>query len=345
MSEQSQKKSPPSTSLSADSHAKTCPSQAPERGWRVKSPVYSGKCTVSLCSLDPESSSWRTSQASLLSMEQFVPFAGRFPKLGTISSGECYELTTPAWEHPTGESAGSASPTWPTPKANERGGWQRDKGGRIYPTLSGAVGVLQAAPTEWPTPTAWTQEETPEQFDARHEICRQRGRPIGKHLFVEVQRHQKEWPTPTAALGTSGQKSRGGSRKDELLLTGMAMKTWPTPLASDHKNAELPPCHMNRDSVPGEILRQNQQMEQQRQQQSLLTAEEAENMMSMSMLRDADPVLPKAKLNACWVEALMGFPQGWTSLSTDGQLHQDHTSTSGSHPEPSKALTQTDASD
>lgn len=345
MSEQSQVKSPPSTSSSADSHAKTCPSQAPERDWRVKSPVYSGKCTVSLCSLDPESSSWRTLQASLLSMEQFVLFAGRFPKQGTISSGECYELTTPAWEHPTDESAGSASHTWPTPKANERGGWQRDKGGRIYPTLSGAVGVLQAAPTEWPTPTAKTFDQDPETFDkrsARMALKWKNGNGAGRLLAVEVKR---EWPTPTATLGTSGQKSRGGSRKDELLLTGMAMKTWPTPVASDHRNAELPPSHMNRDSVPGEILRQNLQMEQQRQQQSLLTAEEAENMMSMSMLRDADPVLPKAKLNACWVEALMGFPQGWTSLSTDGQLHQDHTSTSGSHPEPSKALTQTDASD
>jgi len=174
------------------------------------------------------------------------------------------------------------------------------------------VGVLQAAPTEWPTPSSNTFEQDPETFDKRR-----------------------------ARLKLKGINGNGAGR----LLAVEVKREWPTPLASDHKNAELPPSHMNRDSVPGEILRQNLQMEQQRQQRSLLTAEEAESMMSMSMLRDADPVQPKAKMNACWVEALMGFPPGWTLLSTDGQLHQDHTSTSGSHPEPSKTLTQTDADD
>jgi len=32
----------------------------------------------------------------------------------------------------------------------------------------------------------------------------------------------KMWPTPTAALATGGQVSRGGKRKGELLLAGMA---------------------------------------------------------------------------------------------------------------------------
>jgi DNA (cytosine-5)-methyltransferase 1 len=31
-------------------------------------------------------------------------------------------------------------------------------------------------------------------------------------------------PTPTAALGTGGQKSRGGDRSDELLLSGLAVE-------------------------------------------------------------------------------------------------------------------------
>lgn len=55
---------------------------------------------------------------------------------------------------------------------------------------------------------------------------------------------------------------------------------WPTPAAQDHKNATLPPSQMDRDTIPGELLRQG----------------------------------TTGKLNPTWVEWLMGVPSGMTEL-------------------------------
>jgi hypothetical protein len=48
----------------------------------------------------------------------------------------------------------------------------------------------------------------------------------------------------------------------------------------------------------------------------------------------------QGRLNPAWVEALMGFPAGWTL--TDGQPLRDH-STPGSHLEPDPASQTTDS--
>ncbi len=53
---------------------------------------------------------------------------------------------------------------------------------------------------------------------------------------------------------------------------------WPTPAAQDAKNSTLPPSQINRDTVPGAIMREGQ----------------------------------TGQLNPEWVEALMNFPIGWT---------------------------------
>ena len=66
---------------------------------------------------DPESSCWRTSQASLLSA---VPESlDRLPDWGTTSDGELFELRTP--ERLTDAQDGSASPGLPTPVVNDMG--------------------------------------------------------------------------------------------------------------------------------------------------------------------------------------------------------------------------------
>jgi len=48
-------------------------------------------------------------------------------------------------------------------------------------------------------------------------------------------------------------------------------------------------------------------------------------------IRQLDPALARGRLNPEWVEALQGFPEGWTL--TDGPPLRDH-STHGSHHAP-----------
>jgi hypothetical protein len=59
------------------------------------------------------------------------------------------------------------------------------------------------------------------------------------------------WPTPNTMEG--GQTSRGGDRKDELLMGGLvepgAVTGWPTPRANDHGGPEVPPHREGSDGL------------------------------------------------------------------------------------------------
>jgi len=123
------------------------------------------------------------------------------------------------------------------------------------------------------------------------------------------------WPTPTAH--PFDQPPEVFDRRREILrargingngagliLAVEVRRAWPTPAASDHKGS----------SKPG----------QRRGQLSEAT----------------EPHQP-GRLSPDWVEALMGFPAGWTL--TDGPPLRDH-STPGSHLEPDPA-SQTTGSD
>jgi len=97
----------------------------------------------SFARLDRASRSWRTSHISLDG--ESTSFSGTWPKAGTMRNGVCWERTTP--ELPT---SASASGFWPTPRAEERGQYQRDRGeiGKERATLTGSVKVW------FPTPRA-----------------------------------------------------------------------------------------------------------------------------------------------------------------------------------------------
>jgi len=82
---------------------------------------------------DPDSSSWRTSQGSLLSEE--YPLLERLPDWGTTHGGALCVQATP--EHLTGVRDGSVLPNLPTPTANnaKESGTQRDWGGDLTAAL------------------------------------------------------------------------------------------------------------------------------------------------------------------------------------------------------------------
>ena len=98
---------------------------------------------------DPESSSWRTCQGSLLS--EAPPSLQHLPPCATTVDGWLYEQATP--EHLTGVRDGSASPNLPTPRS-----FLAHMYGRALPTTETRQNFqanLEEVIALLPTPTGW----------------------------------------------------------------------------------------------------------------------------------------------------------------------------------------------
>ena len=149
---------------------------AREQGWRVIDPACFSRWPGSFASYDPESSSWRTFQRSILG--GWVPYSGRWPLSGMLRGGEVCEHQR--WAHLIDVSGGSVSLGWPTPTKNSGG--DRKHCGISGTTLSGAAERVKA----WPTPDAgvFNYAESPESWDKR----KQRHPNNGPVLSVEVKR-------------------------------------------------------------------------------------------------------------------------------------------------------------
>ena len=125
------------------------------------------------------------------------------------------------------------------------------------------------------------------------------------------------WPTPTD-MSKGGSISRGGTRKDELLLAG-AVKKWPTP----HANCANGPRNMSqggdnlqtaaakyptpRGSAGGVGMcggTGSRAMLQGLADANQITEEERKGMQAGN----------GGQLNPTWVDWLMGYPTGWTDL-------------------------------
>ena len=91
----------------------------------------------------------------------------------------------------------------------------------------------------------------------------------------------KMWPTPKASAAGPDFAKVDRSATGVSLATAVAML--PTPCAQDAKNSTLPISQRDRDSIPGYLLSNGER--------------------------------PGGQLNPDWVEWLMGFPIGWTSLA------------------------------
>ena len=94
------------------------------------------------------------------------------------------------------------------------------------------------------------------------------------------------WPTPMSGDGKHGGPNQRDS-SGKLALAGAAYHNatmWPTPAAQDSKNSTLPPSQVERDTIPGEMIRRG----------------------------EAD-----GQLNPDFVECLMNLPIGWTDPDCD----------------------------
>jgi hypothetical protein len=111
------------------------------------------------------------------------------------------------------------------------------------------------------------------------------------------------WPTPQERDYKTGSNPQDGriQRKQEQGWSpnlNDAVKMWPTPAAQDAKNATLPASQIDRDTIPGAVMRDG----------------------------------GEGQLNPEWVEVLMNFPQGYTDL--DSPLTWDSLNINGSLQEP-----------
>jgi hypothetical protein len=167
-----------STSSAAASPAKTSQSPGEAKGSTGHARVFGASTPDSFANYDPGTSSWRTSQLSLL--EEWSVFSGTWPRAGMTRSGIAYRLRPLA---PL--TGGIASGLWRTPRAAEA-----EHSGRQAPPKPGqTVGLTeQVAAAEqrmWPTP---------------HGICQpgpRRPGPPGNELGRAVN-EAETWGTPTA---------------------------------------------------------------------------------------------------------------------------------------------------
>ena len=103
-------------------------------------------------------------------------------------------------------------------------------------------------------------------------------------------------PTPNAGLFNDGENPKSWmARRERVKLTGkngngmgmplsIAAQLLSTPTVNDSRNSTLPPLQRGRDSLPGQMLRD-----------------------------DSIPTGAATYLNPSFVEEMMGYPVGWTA--------------------------------
>jgi len=128
------------------SPAKTSHTQGGGQAWKAQDQDYGAKSPAWLASYDRNTSSWKTSQHSLV--EGLDEFSETWPRLGTTRNGIAYQLPPLALRT---DATGFGS--WPTSRANSamattitpESSWADNR----FPNLETMVGRMM-----WPTPNA-----------------------------------------------------------------------------------------------------------------------------------------------------------------------------------------------
>ena len=144
------------TLLLEDSPAKMSQSQGRRPESRKEPGQDSGlSSTESFANYDPATSSWRTSQACLLTGWEL--FSQTWPTQGTMRNGRCYRQRMSV--RPTSESESSS---WPTPRTSDCRGASQPRVQKIREGDSPHKYQLREAAQVWPTPTARDFKDTGE---------------------------------------------------------------------------------------------------------------------------------------------------------------------------------------
>jgi hypothetical protein len=232
--------------------------------------------------------------------EDFTSWSATWSRSGSISSGTFSAQPTSARRISESDSS-----SWPTPNTGlspnghgRRGGGQGD-GHQSGESLETRIGY-------WPTPGAAVSNdrEMPATWLARAERLkanRYNTNGAGMPLAIASQL----WPTPTMGDSKASghrQDTRTPTSHEGTTLSDAIHKRWPTPAARDHKGQDMP-GRDGGESLPDLLMR-----------------------WPIAISRPAQTTAPAGKhisperrtLNPLFVEALMGWPIGWTGCDSLG---------------------------
>lgn len=262
------------TSSAAVSLARISVTRERVLAWLVRA-LDSGQSTLgSLASFGPDSSSWKTSQRSLLG--DSPPFSGTLPLSGTMRSGYLFALLT--WERRIEESDFSS---WPTPQQSDGTRGQHSLSLETWERRDQAChqrGVHKQKPLviaikQWSTPAA---ADASGGRSSSPEAMARGTTQSGAKLHLTLGSAARHWPTPTVH-GNHNRKGASPKSGDGLAI---AFKNWPTPTASESASRNTKRCPSHVTEGHGRVL--------------------------------AGEV--GGALNPAWVESLQGFPPGWTEV-------------------------------
>lgn len=188
---------------------------------------------------------------------------------------------------------GEAARLWPTAQAHderERGNTEADH--HHYPhDLSNAASM-------WRSPAAQKSGISADRLEG--EIgSRMYDKETGRLTQYGNSQLAELWQTPKAPTG--GNISRGHDRADEPLLAGQA-KMWATPQGHDGRR-------------PGSDATSSQEYNLKRQVEADFSLPAQATAQAGQAGSGTTPALSRPVLNPRFVEALMGWPQGWVSLA------------------------------
>jgi len=284
--------------------------------------IFGPSSPDSFAYFDPDSSCWKTSQATfLLDLEQY---SETWPDSGTMRNGCVYERQISALR-----TCESGSLLWPTatqdvtdrteryaqggmPLSMLAGRWPtaRSEDSESCGNHPGASDSLTGVSRNWTTPKAKTggaNSKRAERGAGGTDLQEQSENWLTPHGMYgtdhtgktgrggEFAKQANQWQTPA----TDSFRSRGGDQKDEMGLDQQA-RFFPTPAQRDYRTP-------NRESY--------------QERSGTKKGEQLQNFVAHSLPdpvipdgRESSPVDPtlRRRLNPRFVEWLMGFPIGWT---------------------------------
>ena len=286
MSEALTKTPPPSISSAAGSRAKISATPATEPDSRALGLASGLSISGSFAHFDPAASSWKTSQLSLL--EGLESYSEAWPRAGTMRSGIACRHK-PSAPLTAGIGSSWSRGEYPTPSATPYGSSQNEGKVPHKRTTNGTPSLTTRAGKLWPTPRANAAMTTGLATDSN------RARNTGR---LEEAVGSMMWPTPTAsdgrAKGTTGRAGRGQSGAS---LAGTA-RHWPTPTARDDDRRVRGRAAQGSGRREGTTLTD-------------ATCRTPGHQAQATCTHGGDC---RWRLNPRFVEALMGFPAGWTDV-------------------------------
>jgi DNA (cytosine-5)-methyltransferase 1 len=240
---------------------------------------FTEKCSELLTRFDPDTSSWKTSQQSLLTNGS-EPFSETWPRAGMMRGGRVYRHLQPVPR--TTVIDGGALRNVPTPTAT-----LANHGGRITPSKARHGGTLieHLSHLMWPTPTVNGNYNR-----------KGASKTSGDGLATWA----KMWQTPIANDAIARKKGNWNSRGEPKLSAEVLM--WPTPQHRDYRMGDAPDSKRAIRKRKGSVT-QSLVMERLEHPRGVRLPEE--------LVRRGET---GGQLNPDWTEWLMGFPIGHTAL-------------------------------